>query len=272
MVYTIRDIPSGMRRYGWTVAAGLMDRWFAKKSRVMTDPEKQGRILPKDWDDSIVTMAWAMRFERARSARDRLIRGWSEPKRLARARPFFEPRLRAWPGIAGVKAGSEFRFGDLSQPTATVDSLSQLNFETVSSGVLGTLDGFYAAIGTGSIKIAVSGMARPGTGAAKGRIRLSIDEVGLYLRDTYDFNDDQMLGQWGPGGVGRIGVLAPSIPIAQDDVTTVFGWTPAEQQAFFSVNNSDFRHYRDRFQRGGDFIVFSDVERRRLATPVVMEF
>lgn len=238
----------------------------------MLDPEKQGRTPPKDWDDRIVTMAWAMRFERARSARDRLLAGWSEPKRLARARPFFKPRVRAWQGTAGVKAGGEFRFGDLSQPTVTVDSLSQLNYETVSSGVLGALDGFYAAIGTGSIKIAVSGIATPGTGTAKGRIRLSIDEVGLYLRDTYDFNENQMLGQWGPGGVGRVGVLAPSIPIAKDDVTTVFGWTPAEQQALFSVNNSDFFRYRTRFGRGGDFVVFSDVERRRLASPAVMEF
>lgn len=118
----------------------------------------------------------------------------------------------------------------------------------------------------------MSGIATPGTGTAKGRIRLSIDEVGLYLRDTYDFNENQMLGQWGPGGVGRVGVLAPSIPIAKDDVTTVFGWTPAEQQALFSVNNSDFFRYRTRFGRGGDFVVFSDVERRRLASPVVMEF
>lgn len=272
MVYTITDIPASMRSYGWAVAANLMARWFAAKSRVMLEDEKFGRVPAKDWDDRIVTMAWAMRYGRARVARDRLLATWSQPQRLAPARPFLERRVRDWQASARTKAGAEFRFGDLGLPTAQVDARSQMNYERVSSNPLASIDGFYAAIGTGSIKIAVSGLAQPGAGAKKGRMRLSIDEVGLYLRDTYEFNQDQMLGQWGRRGVERIGVLAPSIPIAQDDVTTVLGWTPAEGQAYFNVNNSDFVRYRKRFGRGGDFVVFSDVDRRRLQTPVVMEF
>ena len=83
---------------------------------------------------------------------------------------------------------------------ARADQTCQLNFQRIESALFGDVDDFYAAIGRGSVKIAVAGDAVPLPAA---RIRLTIDEVGTSLRDTYDFNGDQMLGSWGPTGLSR---------------------------------------------------------------------
>ena len=32
------------------------------------------------------------------------------------------------------------------------------------------------------------------------------------------------------------------------------------EDRFFEVENADFREYRDKFKRGGDFVIFSDVK------------
>jgi len=201
-----------------------------------------------------------MRFARARAARDRLLRTWTDPDRMRKSMPVIESRLRRWHG--GVRANAPFRFGDLSAATAEVDVRSQVNLERVSSSVLGEIDDFYAAIGTGSIKIAVAGDAVP---AARARIRLSIDEIGLYLRDTYDFIGDQPLGRWGPDGMTRFALLAPDVPIAADEV-------PGYYTPYFNVNNAVFNRYRQRFGKGGDYVIFSDVHRQRLARPIVLDF
>jgi hypothetical protein len=64
---------------------------------------------------------------------------------------------------------------------------------------------------------------------------VTVAEVGIYVKDSFDFNDDQFLGFWG------------------------YRDTP--------TNNSDFREWRDQNNAGGDFLVFSDIKRTRLATP-----
>jgi hypothetical protein len=73
----------------------------------------------------------------------------------------------------------------------------------------------------------------------------TVTELGVYVRDSYDFNDDadgddQDLGRWDPdtNTVGR---------------TFLSGGTP--------VHNSDFRRWRDTNKHGGDYLIFSDVKR-----------
>ncbi|UYY58614.1 DUF6402 family protein [Sphingomonas sp. S2-65] len=267
MVFTIVDIPKVMRTKGWIIAAALMERWFHRSARIMSLKEKEGTIPPGDLEEKLVTMAWAMKFTRARDARDELIKTWSLPERMERSRPHLENQLRQWQ--SKVPGGRPFRFGDLSARAAVVDVTCQVNIQKIPSSAWTPIDSFYAAIGAASVKLAVSGLVTPG---ANGQMRLAIDEIGVYLRDTYDFNGDQMLGQWGPNGVTKANVLEPSIPIAQDDVTSIAGWKPAESLKLFSVNNTDFSRYRTRFAKGGDFVIFSDIERQKLPKPIIVDF
>jgi hypothetical protein len=255
--FTIRDIPAAMRANGWNVGARLMDRWFARPARAMRLAEKTGDAPSPDIETRMVTMGWALRYRRVAAARDHLLQSWAQPPRLAAAAPVLESRVRRW---RRTKPGP-FRFGDLGAPAATLDQTCQINREIVESSVFGPIDDFYAAIGNAAIKLAVSGMVTPGP---RGRLRVAVDELGLYLRDTYDFIDEQGLGRWKATGMTRVGFLAPEVAIAADEARD-------DPNQYWNVSNASFRRYRARFGHGGDFLILSDVVRVRLARPVIVD-
>lgn len=267
MAFWIRDIPASMRREGWTVGAQLMDRWFATAARSMTRDEKNGLTPPTSVpaafvEGRIVTMAWVLRFARAREAHDRLLRTWNQG-RLEASSDLIRTRLRrALAAGLGANARS-FRFGDLSRSLPVIDVTCQANREGVNSGFFDGVDDFYAGIANALIKVAVTGIV---TRTGPSRLRLEIDEVGTYLRDTYDFIGEQGLGSWGPSGISRAALLAPEVPVTRAER----GQAP-QGQLFCSVGNASFRRYRELHSRGGDFLIFSDLRRVRLAQPTVVE-
>lgn len=260
MVFTLRDIPTAMRAEGWEIGAKVMERWFARPARAMSKEEKSNDRRSPDIETRLVTMGWARGFSRVASAEQRLLATWSNPTRLSASRQVLEKRVRHWRQrhATGDRA---FRFGNLSAATAEIDATSQINIEKVDSAYSGTVDDFYAAIGNCTLKIAVSGMV---TALGNNRLRLVIDEVGTYLRDTYDFIDDQGLGGWGPSGLRRAALLAPDIQIVAETARERPG------QAFWSVGNGSFRQYRAHYGRGGDFVIFTDI-RRQCILPVTVE-
>ncbi len=76
--------------------------------------------------------------------------------------------------------------------------------------------------------------------------QVSITEIGIYIRDSFDFNGDQFLGFWddSDNSVSMLNFLSGT-----------------------SVSNEDFRDWRTQNRRGGDFLVFSDLKRIVLSTP-----
>jgi hypothetical protein len=77
-----------------------------------------------------------------------------------------------------------------------------------------------------------------------------VTELGVYVRDSYDFGDepgdDQELGRWDPddNSVGRSFLSGGTV-----------------------VHNSDFRSWRTANKKGGDYLIFSDVKYTKLARP-----
>ena len=69
------------------------------------------------------------------------------------------------------------------------------------------------------------------------------------MHDTYEFNQDQPLGLLRYAGVS----MSPG---------------PGR----FLVENGDFRKWRTRFGRGGDFMVFSDVHWVGVAKPLLWHY
>lgn len=264
-LFCITDIPYVMQsRYGWHIAARLMRRWFGGPSYQMT------RQIKENWDgvpvpsyaveESIVRMAWLMKFPRVSNAAQTLRATWDSPEgrkelliKINRARP------------AGQ---TSWRFGDLAKPASEVDKSCQVNIYPIGN-FSDPLDEFYGAIGRGTLKIAASGMA---TRLNNGRTRVEIEDVGLYLRDTYDFNDDgqsiisQPLGYWGWTGVQRNPQLRWDIEI---EPKTVEKDVPRDR--LYAVQNDDFRAWRKRYGRGCDFVIYSDVQRFKLSRPKVFE-
>lgn len=128
--------------------------------------------------------------------------------------------------------------------------------------MFGTVDDFYAAIGKGTIKLAVSGITTP---LPNNKWRLAIDQLGTYLRDTYDFIGDQSLGNWSRSGFTRFAPLAYTIAVDPQFAPE------GSENSWFAVSNAAFRGYRRYYHRGGDFVIFSDVRRRQLADPIILE-
>jgi hypothetical protein len=118
-------------------------------------------------------------------------------------------------------------------------------------------------MGKAGLKLAVTGQIKP---VKNGKSEIAIDELAVYLRDTYDFNGDwfsQPLGYWGFRGVQRGLQLRWDIEI--DEKYVEAGAVPADR--LYAVQNDDFQRYRDKYRRGGDFIIYSsDTRRVRLAT------
>ncbi len=234
MPFTIRDIPAAMRREHWEMGARLMERWFDAPAWTMSGPIKLGHApLPARAEETkLVQMSWLLRFARVAAANNHLLQSWSQPPRLSKGAEQVRAQLTAWLLKQPTAPDAPFRFGDFSRPVPEINERYAINFEVVDSPWYRETDDFYAAFGKALLKLAVSGMVeRVGP-----NWRVTIDQVGTFLRDTYDFNGDQPLGSWGPTGFSKEAVLAEQIEI--DPKASPGWWT--RQLACYSVSNGTF--------------------------------
>lgn len=238
-----------MRAQGWNKAATLMDRWFAGP------PVATPRYHTPD--TTTITMSWALGFQRARGTYDKLKndRIWANPA----AQGEIAKMLRG----KNLLTNSRVRFGQMASPVTTLDA-DYINYRSLSGGYLGYsgsysgaysgyspsayngggMDDMLAALGNLNFRVLVAGVVEPsasGTGHD-----VTIEEVGVYIRDSYSFEGDQHLGFW------------------DDSDNSVSALN------FFSgtrVTNASFRQWRAANSKGGDFLIFSDIRRTRLAVP-----
>lgn len=263
-IFQLRDIPGVMRsKLGWPVAASLMERWFngaplalpldVKRS---AEGNRLSQLPPALIDETIVTMAWALKFSRVQAAVAHLQANWASPagigllkRRIVRELP--------------QRIGQCWRFGNLNQPAKVLDDLSQVNFVGVGK-TSDPMDDFYGAMGESQLKLAASGIVISSSGVTS----VEIDELGFYLRDAYDFNDSsfisQPLGCWGFNGV-ECGI-STRLSIEIEDTIADIDPKDAANLKYY-VKNSDFQKWRNKNNKGGDFMVVSDVHRVRLAIP-----
>ncbi|AVS76123.1 DUF6402 family protein [Paracidovorax cattleyae] len=269
-LFQLEDIPGVMRsRLGWPVAAALMERWFRGAAFEMPDEMKlsleKNRLsqLPAArLDENTVTMAWALRFPRVHAAVEQLQANWASTA----GRVQLQKRVLSWRGMRGQ---GNWRFGDLNLSAKHLDDTCQVNF--LNFGRFGDpLDDFYGAMGEATLKVAASGMVTP---KPNGKATVAIDELGFYLRDAYDFNDDsfisQPLGFWGFEGVERSLQLGRDILI---DERWAYEEAVSARASYYLVQNAHFRKWRARHGLGGDFMVLSDVYRVRLPFPIQLEW
>jgi hypothetical protein len=122
--------------------------------------------------------------------------------------------------------------------------------------------------------------------------------IYVYARDSYSFNDlenySQYLGHW-----NRTGVIVAYDAGAADvlnkissDITFELGNAPKEflpplpshldkpvdiksnfkrKEVFYPVRNRDFQRWRELKGRGGDFVIFSNLERIELPKPIMLD-
>jgi hypothetical protein len=90
--------------------------------------------------------------------------------------------------------------------------------------------------------------------AGRSTHKVEIAEVGVYIRDSFDFEGTQSLGFW------------------SDTPTDDFGAAAAPGGRLTAILNSDYRDWRTRHDIGGDFLVFSDLKRVPQSPPGSFHF
>jgi hypothetical protein len=151
--------------------------------------------------------------------------------------------------------GSRF-FGDL--PAIELDYKSQFNRVDVGTSLMekafDALDDVYFALGSFSIKLAATQLRTYSN--LNGFPAIEISELGLYVRDTYDFlnkrGEDQLLGYW-----NSTGVIKPTPAEYLLEPNRIFRWF----KPYYKVTNDDYNEHRCLTGKGGDFMVFSTVKR-----------
>jgi Family of unknown function (DUF6402) len=205
-----REIAEEMYLNGWKEGGELLETWGERPPAIA--PKYSAPVT------SVIKMDWVLQFARAKSVYEKIMkeRIWTNPKSQGRMAEI----LKQKPRVGGQP------FGDLSRPVTVVDE-EWINARPVESGL--AFDSLAVALGAFELQVAIAGKLLSIGG---GEFQVSIEEVGIYVKDSFDFNGSQFLGFWG----------------YRDD----------------PINNADFRQWRAENHAGGDFRVFSDVKRTRL--------
>ena len=222
--FSITMLPGIMTAKGWTKGAELMNKWFARSAKIAPDYGSP--------DTTTITMQWLLGFKRASDVFDKLVadRIWqNEPARKAIAKMLADKNMLI-PNSCFTNP-----FGEFSR---TVDKLDSDYINQRVLGMSWDLDDLNAALANFVFNVVVAGRVSSDDKAGKGYI-VEIDQVGVYMKDSYDFVGSQFLGYWDPSD-NSVSMLNPFSGNA--------------------VHNLDFANWRTANGMGGDFRVFSDLK------------
>lgn len=248
------DIPGAMDAMGWKVSAQMMRRWFATKPAwEMPQDWRRGddidylALPPSQVDDQIIKMKWVLGFDRVVPVFEDLHQNWNNKPGLNELKTKLE--------IAGWDPGKTIKIGQNLKSAKSLDLTCQVNSRAFGEYV-DTLDDFYGAIFKATLKLAVVGKASRSLFSK--RDIFEIEKIGVYVRDTYDFNvgwfEDAFvgLGIWSKKRMlSKIEMTAYKLTKLPELVNVFPGFVPAR--------NGDFRRWQKQRNEGGDYFVFSDV-------------
>jgi hypothetical protein len=259
MSLTLTNIPRIMLAQGWTNGAKLLSQWF----------NRAGTRYPNytTADTTTIKMDWVLSYPGPKALYDEIFDDqiWSTRK----GRPVLEERLKSWGkltnftetfdqttkspiqlekeyvqyrayggGYSGYSGSSGYSSSGYSSSGASGDKAN------LYSGIIyGGLNDLIAGLGAFTFRVVVAGSVTPVRPAGH---EVTITKVGVFVRDSFDFEGFQFLGFW------------------NDSNNTVSGTNPLSGTAVF---NSTLRDYRDTHHMGGDFMVFSDLKVTTLKRP-----
>jgi len=254
------EIPHTMEKMGWTVSAKMMRRWFATDPAYAMDARIRGgndvngnkinysQLPASQVDDNIIKMSWLMGFPKIRMAAVDLLSRWNNPAAIRRLKGVLMPSV-------GWKPGMRRALGNEAWDAKQLDYAAQINSVTVGQ-YTDDLDDLYGAIFKATLKVAVVGDAYY---SEDHRCDVfAVKKLGLYLRDTYDFNDDIIVDRTvGLGVWSRNRILNKAETV--DYLLATFLRRSVVYHGFVQLRNTDFSRWQKANGTGGDFFVFSDV-------------
>ncbi|AOA94556.1 hypothetical protein AM387_21615 [Klebsiella pneumoniae] len=252
--FHIDMIPDAMEKMKWPVAAKLMRHWFdtkpsfsytaqSKKSAQDADPT----TLPESQINcDIIKMSWAIQYEQVKNGINELSRIWKSEKGIK--------RLKFQLGKKGSLDKEDIALG-YSENIQELDANAQVNILVIGSK-FDTVNEWYGAMGNSTLKVCIRGK----TSKSGSENIFTVDKLGFYLKDTYDFVDEgktpEPLGIWSKN---RILDKTESALYMSTYLSGVWGVLARDFTGFVPVFNADFRKWQTKHNTGGDFIVLSDV-------------
>ncbi|EMH4161411.1 hypothetical protein RJ498_000615 [Pluralibacter gergoviae] len=251
--FHIDMIPDTMDKMKWPVAAKLMRHWFSIKPAFAFTVETKELyfygdplVIPKAMVNSdIVKMSWAIQFEQVVNGIKYLSEAWDSPKGRDRLKELLSKK--------GDYKNGKMSIG-YSDDTRELEATAQVNTIPIGSKT-DTINEWYAAIGNANLKACIRGQVENMNGDSF----FNVESVGYYLKDTYDFVDENYPEPLGIWSKDRILNKAESGVYISSYLSGIWGYLARKYSGFVPVFNSDFRKWQSKHNTGGDFIVFSDV-------------
>lgn len=214
---------------GWATGAQLMRKWFSR------EPAETPNYSAAD--DSTITVDWTLQFPRAKQIFDSMVsdKVWANDAAQEQLRERLKFHL--FNDTQAIIHGAKVPFSLLAGTGEERDK-RYINQRNVEYGVATEFDDLLASLGAFSYRVVVAGEIQytPFDLATNSfKAFCTIREVGIYVKDSYDFSGDQLLGFW------------------NDDNNSV-SLLPGTGTL---VTNQSFRDWRSTNQKGGDFMIHS---------------
>jgi hypothetical protein len=275
--FDLQDVPKAMRKLGMPMAAKLQERWFAGKANYSNSPDDLRNEINQDGasyapdmvDQTTVKMEWVLSFSRAKAAFDKLIATQvSSPIAVNALKKILSPyrnrrQISCWSLAHSdfLEFHRKFQFQLTAVNAAWGQRISEfLNREVAAGGVPDDLTG---ALGAFNFYAAANYVSFEESGSIA-----VVTDAAVYVRDNYDFSNDQYLGHWNSSHVAVVpaqqligGSGWFQYPIAD-------GRSPGKDGVLYPVINKDYREWRRNHGQGGDFIIYTDRVNVKLSPPL----
>ena len=277
--FDIQDVPKAMRKLGMPMAAKLQERWFAGAANYSRSPgdlhaeldQNGARYLPSMIDSTTVKMEWVLSFARAKRAFDELIQDdLRHPVALLALQKILSPFKNRHDILGWNVANSEFlefhkkfQFQLKKVNASWSQRIGQFLDRSISAG--GVPDDLTGALGSFNFYVAVR-YARF-EWSSTGRVAV-VTEVSVYVRDPYEFSDDQYLGHWSPSHVAVVPAHQAAGAKGWLEYPVVDGSVYDKDSVLYPVTNKDYRDWRARHNQGGDFMIYTDRVNVKLDSPI----
>ncbi|MCH9423775.1 DUF6402 family protein [Klebsiella quasipneumoniae] len=256
--FHIDMIPNAMRNMGWEMAPKLMEHWFSISPAYSFNKESKTELLncdarsipPSMVNDNIVKMAWAIQYPQVKNGINELRSSWNTINS--------QKVLKKHISKIKISEGETVKFG-FSDDVKELDATAQANFLIIGSK-FDTVNDWYGAIGNCNLKVCIRGTVN----LLNSKHTLTIESLGFYIKDTYDFLDDDKFGidipeSLGVWGKDRILNKAETVSYMSSYTSGAFGLLIRMFSGFVPIFNSDFRKWQNKHGTGGDYMVFSDL-------------
>jgi len=256
--YYVPLVAQILDKKGWHVAARFQRIWLSGKANAVVRPASDGKGTAGPLSTAGISMDWILRFERARDLFDEV----TSPDVFAndQAKGLLRSRLDR---IFQLTKVNTLGFGDLKAVGRALER-EYINYRGIGDydQWRAGIDELTAALGRFNMYVIPNGSA---TRSGK-KTRVTISRIGVFVRDSFDFEGEQDLGGW-----GRPDIIKPPTPPPLGGIGPV-KYVPVEPGIEFHISNASYREYRQKTGRGGDFLIYSDVKTRELSKPIVFDY